>query len=136
MRLRLLERLELLSQGAPVSPSPKPETLVKSLASHLSAILSSRPMSSLAAEGYGLPDPLAFEAETGPEGLRELEKVLAATIKKYEPRLLNPKATCRPQTEDLNHLVFTITGDLGPLGPGEVALTARLSPDGRIQVSR
>jgi predicted component of type VI protein secretion system len=93
-------------------------------------------MSSLAAAGYGLPDPLAFEAETGPVGLRELEKAITETIKKYEPRLLNPKALCRPSSEDLNHLAFTISGSLDPKDEDDLVFTAYLNPDGQFQVSR
>ncbi|MDR2422833.1 MAG: type VI secretion system baseplate subunit TssE [Deltaproteobacteria bacterium] len=135
-RVRLLERIRLLAKGPTKVEPPREEAVVKSLTDHLSALLSSRPLNSISAESFGLPDLLAFGGEVGPEGLRDLEKALTETIKKYEPRLKDPKVTCLPQPEDLTRLAFALEGVLGGDGPQEIFLTAYLGADGQIRVVR
>jgi type VI secretion system protein len=134
-RLRLLERLRLLDSGPTKILPPKREALVKSLIDHLTALFSAKPSRSIAVEGFGPPDLLTFGGEVGPEGLRDLEKALSDLIKKYEPRLIDPKVSCQPLAGDLSRLAFNLNGSLDD-DPNDLALTAYLGADGQIRVAR
>ncbi|MDR1608815.1 MAG: type VI secretion system baseplate subunit TssE [Deltaproteobacteria bacterium] len=129
-RLRLLERVDTLSRSAKALDTGKPEILIKSLIDHLTAILSARISLCAATKGFGAPD--LARAGAGAEGLRDLEKSLEETIKKFEPRLRDPVVTFKG-SPNAAQLAFTLTGALKPDGPNLI-LTAHLSSDGQIRL--
>lgn len=85
---------------------------IESILAHLRQILNTRQGSVLIAENYGMPDLTNFPGDDLGEAVMKLEKIMRATIERYEPRLRKIKVSYNPDTSDSFTLKFSLSAEI------------------------
>ncbi len=130
---RLLERFRACEKEPGRRGKEDPRRTFDSVMRHLQRILNTRQGNALIAEDYGVPD-FTDMAQSGPESVRELERLLRQTIQKYEPRLKMVKVTFQAAEDDASSLRFQIVARLSTDAKTGVMFETSVSPDGRVEL--
>jgi type VI secretion system protein len=96
---RLLERVRNWERDSSRRDVKDPQRISDSVLEHLRRILNTRQGCVPIADDYGVPEFTEY-LHLGAEACRELEKILRATIQKYEPRLKGVRVSFIPEEED------------------------------------
>lgn len=85
---------------------------VDSILEHLRNILNSRHGSVMIADNYGMPDLTNFPGENLGASVKELERIMKATVEKYEPRLTNVRISYDPESSSGFSLKFGLSAEI------------------------
>lgn len=137
---RLLERIcTLTGEEAQPQDAGGKETKVNSIIAYLWRIFNTRVGSVPIAEDFGVPSyaSLASRLSTATgETLEEIKSAIINSIRKYEPRLKNPRARILDKGEFDIDLVVEIQGQVvTDEGTSSVTIKTTMKPDGRIDVT-
>jgi type VI secretion system protein len=130
---RLLDRIRAWERDPARRGVEDPQRLNDSILSHLQRILNTRQGSVPIADDYGIPDFNEY-LQVGGEAVRELEKVLRATIQKYEPRLKGARVIFVPQEEERLNLRFQVSARLAGDTKSQVQFETTIDSDGKIRL--
>jgi type VI secretion system protein len=100
---------------------------------HLQRILNTRQGSVPIAEDYGVPEFSEY-LQLGAGAVRELERVLRATVQKYEPRLKGVRVNFIPDEEEKLLLRFQIVARLGDDATVQLRFETTIDTDGKIRL--
>ncbi|WJF89276.1 type VI secretion system baseplate subunit TssE [Paraburkholderia bonniea] len=134
---RLLERIAASESTQERSHSTRFDVLMQSILDHLTRLLNTRRGSVPSAPELGVPDitNLAGSLEAG--SLQRAVDDMTHLLRRYEPRLKNPRVT---YVADLGHrltLSFSIEGSLNIDSQDvPVSVMTQVSPEGRVQLKR
>jgi type VI secretion system protein len=136
MRLRLLERVRAAAGGAKPGGA-KSDSLLASLQNHLALILNTRQGSSESAPDYGMPDFVSLMGRGDLDAIRDLTRVLNEVIRKYEPRISDPKVTYLAGREEPGVLEFSLSGSVEiESRRQEIVFQTSINPGGTVNVRR
>lgn len=123
----LLGRLRRFDGAAPLS-------VTASILAHLTELLNARQGDSAIDASYGLPDLTDF-AHRVPEGVPVLQRSIADTIRRHEPRLckVQVNAEARELAGPRLSVQFEVTAELSR--GGAVRFRTEVTPCGRVRVS-
>lgn len=131
---RLLERLRAIEKNPERRESTNPNRLVDSIMNHLSRILNTRQGSALTVPDLGVPDFTNLPGESDAESVQEIERAIRRVIRKYEPRLVQPRVEYIAKDDLTISLRFRISAVLAEDRIPVVFNTA-VSDSGRVVVS-
>ena len=97
--------------GTPLASVPAARRGILSIMDHLNRLFNTREGSLVHLKDYGLPDISEIYRKM-PHGIEELQKAIARTVEKYEPRLKKVKVTPRETDPKEFRLVFILSGEL------------------------
>jgi len=130
---RLLERFRSWEKEPARRSVEDPRRVNDSVLSHLQRILNTRQGNVPIADDYGVPE-FGEYLQLGGEAVRELERVLRATIQKYEPRLKGVRVAFVPQEDDRLSLRFQISARLACDSRHQVRFETTIDSDGKIRL--
>jgi type VI secretion system protein len=136
MRLRLLERIRAAERGD-FRKGGEAEALIASLERHLSLILNTHQGTSMTVPDFGMPDFVSIMGSSDLDNIRELTKVLADVITRYEPRVQDVKVNFNQASKEAGMLDFSLTCSLLLSGvKREVFFDTVIAPDGSIKIKK
>lgn len=131
---RLLERLRSIEKSPQRRTASNPNRLVDSIMRHLSRILNTRQESAPTVPDLGVPDFTNLPGDSDTESVQEIERAIRRVIRKYEPRLVQPRIEYIARDDLAVSLRFKISAVLaGDRTP--VVFNTAVSDSGRVVVS-
>lgn len=132
---RLLERIRNGERDLSRRGAEDPQRISDSVLEHLRRILNTRQGCVPIADDYGVPEFTEY-LHLGAEVYRELEKVLRATIQKYEPRLKGVRVSFLPEEEDrlALHLQFHVVAKLASDPRLQVQFETSIDSNGQVRL--
>jgi type VI secretion system protein len=103
--------LERMLGSMPGRPAPAIRWVGDPVRAHLALLLNSRQGALQNLPDYGLPDVSAFYSDY-PSSMGQLRSLIERLIKKYEPRLLNPRVRLLGTDPKEFRASFLITGEI------------------------
>jgi type VI secretion system protein len=131
-----LERTREALAPARAKKSPG-EQLMASVETHLRSLLNARQGTSKSGPDFGMPDYQSLLSLGDRDGIRELARVLAEVIRKYEPRLAQATVSYVPGSAENGVLEFSLGGVL-TIGESRqnVFFQTSITPDGAVTVRK
>lgn len=131
---RLIERIRNLEKDPGRSTTEDPKKVIASILQHLTKVLNTRRGGAQIADDFGLPDLTDYLHDYS-TGLREVEKSIRETIRKYEPRLKSVRVKFIPQEEDVLSLCFQVSARLAEVhGDHPVIFESLVGSGGQIRI--
>jgi len=134
---RLLERIAACERAEERSHSTRADLLMRSILDHLARILNTRQGSVPCAPDFGVPDftNLAGSLETG--NLDQVIDEVRRLVRRYEPRLKEPRLTFLAGDGPKLTLSFAIEGRIS-IDQHDVRMKviSQVSPEGRVLLRR
>jgi type VI secretion system protein len=131
---RLLERLRSIETNPERRAATNPNRLVDSIMRHLSRILNTRQGSAPTVPDLGVPDFTNLPGESDSESVQEIERAIREVIRKYEPRLVQPRIEYIARDDLAVSLRFKISAVLAE-GRTPVVFNTAVSDSGRVVIS-
>jgi type VI secretion system protein len=130
----LLERLAEPGPQASRTVAADSRSLADSILRHLQRMLNTRQGSTPIQPEYGMPD-ITDCAESLPEALDGVRRLIKSSLEQFEPRLGRVKVTSQPSPDDLS-LHFAISGEMQSGGERvPVFFSTRVSPLRGVEVT-
>ena len=131
---RLLERLRAIEESPGRREAGNPNRMMESIMRHLGRILNTRQGSAPTVPDLGIPDFTNLPGESDAESVQEIERAIRSVIRKYEPRLAQPRIEYLARDDLAVSLRFKITAVLSEDRTPVVFNTA-VSDNGRVVIS-
>lgn len=135
--IRFLERLRVTARNPDAREDDREPEVLLSVINHVSAILNTRQGSSLLDEDMGVPDFTSMGVTFTAADIPDIERRLAALIRRYEPRLTDVTVQLTSDTASkMSQLDFSLQARLR-LGSKEtlpVCLFTRFTSEGHVVV--
>lgn len=134
---RLLERLARFEQGSSRSYLTRAELLSESIMGYLRRILNTRQGSTPIDPQLGVPDFTNIIGSFTSGSTREMAEEMTQMIRRYEPRLREPRIVPVENRENTLNLIFMLEGTID-VDDREIPLrlTAAVNSQGEVSVER
>lgn len=132
---RLFERIRNWAAQPDRRDRSRVSDQIASVVDHLKKLLNSRQGTTLMDESYGMPDFTDLRAAF-PDSVRDIERSIALTIERFEPRLTDVNVDFMEQDEQMT-LYFQIRASLNAEDePMPIHLQSTLDAGGKMAVRR